>query len=96
VGERSSEVFDSTWLGVVEDSAYFGWRVVGWTGEPPNYPGNSNVHFHAFAQFNSMHSNLTYFSFADGSIRLITDDIAQPVFKAMGTIKGREVFDEDL
>ena len=100
-GERSDDTFDSTWMGVVDESMFAGWRVLGWTGEPPNHPGSSFVHFHAYAQFNSMHNHskhnrMAYFSFADGSVRSSTDDIDQPDFKAMGTIKGRERIDYDF
>ncbi len=56
IGERSGKVFDSTWLGVVHGSQYPVWRLVGWTGEPPNNSPISPVHFHGYAQFNSAHS----------------------------------------
>jgi prepilin-type processing-associated H-X9-DG protein len=94
VGERSTDTFDSTWLAVVERTHYTGWRVVGWTGEPPNHPGNSLVHFHAYAQFNSYHPGVVNFAFVDGSVRPITDTIEQPIFKAMGTINGGEKIGE--
>lgn len=94
VGERSKELFDSTWLAVVEGTTYTGWRVLGWTGEPPNHTGNSAVHFHAYAQFNSYHPGVANFAFVDGSIRPISEMIEPPVFKAMGTIKGGEKIGE--
>lgn len=91
VGERSGDIFDSTWVGVAPSAKYFGWRVVGWTGEPPNNKEYSvDPHFHGFAQFNSSHPSVTMFGFADGSIRSITDLIDPEVFKAMGSIKGGE------
>lgn len=91
IGERSGKVFDSTWLGVVHGSQYPVWRLVGWTGEPPNNPPTSDVHFHGYAQFNSAHSGLTNFAFLDGGVRVITDHVDPEVFKAMGTINGGEV-----
>lgn len=94
IGERSGNIFESTWLGVVHGSQFPVWRVVGWTGEPPNNPPISTVHFHGYAQFNSAHSGLTYFSFLDGSVRPITDTIDPEVFKAMGTINGGEISQE--
>ena len=109
VGERSSELFDSSWPGILDGSSHTGWRVVGWTGEPPNNPmrtepvvildddGNEvelEIHFHGFAQFNSSHSSVTMFSMCDGSTHMISDDIDPCTFKAMGTIRGREIVDE--
>ena len=91
VGERSSHVFDSTWFGVATNGAYSGWRVVGWTGEPPKNRMNSTVHFHGFAQFNSMHPAVTMFSFCDGSTKGISDSIDHNVFTALGTIRGGEI-----
>jgi prepilin-type processing-associated H-X9-DG protein len=104
VGERSSDLFDSQWPGILEGSSHAGWRVVGWTGEPPNNPQRTDplvvtnddgseevleIHFHGFAQFNSMHMGaVTNFCFVDGSVRPISDNISPFVFKAMGTIHG--------
>jgi prepilin-type N-terminal cleavage/methylation domain-containing protein len=106
VGERSSEMFDSVWPGVVTGSEFTGWRVVGWTWEPPNHPMQTEpvvilneegeeteleIHFHGFAQFNSMHlGGVTMFGFVDGSARSIDDGIDPLIFRAMGTIRGRE------
>ncbi len=106
VGERSADTFDSSWPGIVKGSEYTGWRVVGWTWEPPNNPPRTEpeiiidedgtrreleIHFHGFAQFNSMHAGgVTMFGFVDGSTRAIGDDINPLVFRAMGTIQGRE------
>jgi len=103
MGERSANVFNSQWAGIIDGSEHTGWRVVGWTGEPPNNPPRRDpvviinddgseeileIHFHGFAQFNSLHrGGLTTFGFVDGSVRFISDDIDPRVFKAMGTIK---------
>ena len=93
LGERSSPTFDSTWAGVVTGSEYPGWRVVGWTGEPPNTEVSTDAaHFHGFAQFNSMHyGGTTNFGFADGSVHVIDDAISADLFYAIGTIRGGEV-----
>jgi prepilin-type N-terminal cleavage/methylation domain-containing protein len=106
VGERSDKLFHSSWAGVATNSEYTGWRVVGWTWEPPNNPprtepeividenGNEReleIHFHGFAQFNSMHpGGLTMFGFVDGSTRALGDEIDPLLFRAMGTTQGRE------
>lgn len=109
VGERSGEIFDSSWPGILDGSKYTGWRVVGWTGEPPNNPMQTEptivinddgsetvleIHFHGFAQFNSSHIELTAFVMVDGSTHLIRDDIDPRIFEALGTIRGREVIDD--
>ncbi len=106
LGERSSDRFDSIWPGVVKGSEFTGWRVVGWTGEPPNNPPRTEpviivddkggeeelqIHFHGFAQFNSMHpGGITMFAMADGSTHPINDRIDPRIFRALGTIRGRE------
>lgn len=93
MGERSSDTFDSQWAGVVTGSEYTGWRVVGWTGEPPNNTANNAAaHFHGFAQFNSMHyGGATNFGFADGSVHVIDKDVKAEMFYALGTIRGGEI-----
>ncbi len=91
VGERSSNIFASSWVGVVHGTAYPCWRVVAWTGEPPNNKPSSEVHFHAYAQFNSAHYGLTNFSLLDGSVQTIADSVEPSVFKAMGTVRGTEI-----
>ncbi len=91
VGERSGQVFDSTWVGVVHGSSYPAWRILGWTGEPPNNKPGSDVHFHGYAQFNSSHHALTHFAMLDGSIQTIFDEVDPNVFQGMGTIHNREV-----
>ncbi|MFK7766799.1 MAG: DUF1559 domain-containing protein [Mariniblastus sp.] len=109
VGERSGSLFDSQWPGILDGSAYTGWRVVGWSGEPPNNPMRTEplvvvdengeeseleIHFHGFAQYNSMHNGITLFAFCDGSTRSISDNISPITFHAMGTIRGRETLRE--
>ncbi len=93
LGERSAATFDSSWAGVVTGSEYAGWRVVGWTGEPPNNTYSTDAaHFHGFAQFNSMHKGgLTNFGFADGSVHAIDSGVSAELFFALGTIRGGEV-----
>ena len=96
LGERSSDTFDSAWAGVVTGSKYTGWRVVGWTGEPPNNTGTSEAHFHGFAQFNSMHfGGMTNFAFADGSVHTIGEEVSRDLFFALGTIRGGEIIPHD-
>lgn len=94
VGERSGFIFDSTWVGVVHGAAWPAWRVLGWTGEPPNNKPMSEVHFHWYAQFNSAHWNLTNFLLLDGSVQVVSNDVDPETFRAAGTIDGGELADE--
>ncbi len=96
LGERSAfQVSESTWTGVVAGGEFFQWRVVGWTGEPPNYKGSSEpnaIHRHPYAQFNSAHPDgLTMFAFADGSVTTLAADVDFEIFHSLGTIRGREL-----
>lgn len=96
LGERSGnsrfttptdgDFFGSSWLGVVEESTYAGWRVVAWTTWPPKHGGGP-----AFPLFNSNHPGLTVFGFCDGSVHNIRDDIDWTTFRSLGTINGGEV-----
>lgn len=87
-GERTKRDLNSTWVGVVHGARIPVWRVVGWTYEPPNHkiPGET----HPYADFSSSHHNVTMFTFADGSVRPITDSIRVEIFQGMGTIRGQE------
>ena len=104
VGERSkgwleSETgiegeFHSTWAGVISGSQYTGWRVLGWTGEPPNNDpgGSSEAHFHGYAQFNSSHmGGVVIHAFADASIHAISEEVDHEIFAALGSVRGHEV-----
>jgi prepilin-type N-terminal cleavage/methylation domain-containing protein len=91
VGERSGFIFDSTWLGVQHGAAYPAWRILAWTGEPPNNEPFSDVHFHWYAQFNSAHWGLTNFVLLDGSVQVVADEVDPAVFQASGTIYGGEL-----
>ncbi|MBN2292253.1 MAG: DUF1559 domain-containing protein [Pirellulales bacterium] len=79
VGERSSKDYPSTWLGVVAGGQHAPGRVVGVAISPPN-SDESN-----FANFNSYHPSGTHFLAADGSVRLIPEDIQTEVYQALCT-----------
>jgi hypothetical protein len=94
LGERSSSGFDSSWAGVIDGDEFTGWRVVAWTGEPPNNRGQAGIEARRYAQFNSSHSSyLTIFAMADTSVSTIAAEIDPTVFRALGTIAGRETID---
>jgi prepilin-type N-terminal cleavage/methylation domain-containing protein len=91
VGERSKKLFDSSWVGSVHGASFPAWRLLGWTGEPPNNKPHSQVHFHGYAQFNSAHTGISQFVFLDGSVRTIADEVEFETFRSMGTIAGGEI-----
>jgi prepilin-type processing-associated H-X9-DG protein len=37
-----------------------------------------------------MHNGVTSFAFCDGSVKVISDNVEPDLFKALGTIRGRE------
>lgn len=92
-GERTKEDLESTWVGVVHGAHIPVWRVVGWTFEPPNHKIPGEVH--PYADFSSDHPNSTIFTFADGSVRPIHDDIRVDVFRSLGTTQGQEPISAD-
>ena len=91
IGERSSDIFDSTWVGVSSGTTNAGWRVLGWTGEVFN---NETVPFHPHAQFNSVHGQLANFAFCDGSIKLLKESIDPVTFESFGSINGAEIISD--
>ncbi len=85
VGERHSELMHSTWVGMVHSAKRPIWRVVGWTGLPPN----SDIRL--VANFSSHHNGVTNFVYADGSVQSLSDHIERDVFHALGSIDGAEI-----
>ncbi len=87
VGERSSRLDSATWVGAVP-GAYRGMaRIVGTAGTVPNHVLND------FADFGSHHPFGANFAMADGSVRLINDEIDLAVYQALATRDGRERVD---
>lgn len=85
VGERSSRLEPSTWVGTREDSDCGPGRLVGSASYPPN---SQATHTHNFSSF---HPSGTNFLSADGSVRLIAETIDGGVYRALCTRDGREV-----
>jgi type II secretory pathway pseudopilin PulG len=79
VGERSSEISPSTWLGVLAGAAHAPGRVVGVAITPPNSEET------AFANFSSRHPAGTNFVAGDGSVRLVPESIDMEVYHALCT-----------
>ena len=88
VGERRSNSdlgWYSTWVGVPPGGEEAFQRVLGAADHTPNH---RDLHFD---DFSSWHTGGTQFVFADGHVRFIGDGIDVEVYKAIATIRGREV-----
>lgn len=83
VGERSSKIDHSLWIGVVHGAEHAMARVVGSADHPPGH----SVHFD---DFSSAHPGGAHFAFGDGSARFIAETIDEGVFRALATRAGGE------
>ena len=88
VGERSSRVGGSTWVGVIPGAEEAMARVVGATDHLPN-----SEHIH-LDDFSSEHPLGAHFLLGDGSVRMIDDSMDLVIYQAMATRRGREVVQE--
>jgi prepilin-type N-terminal cleavage/methylation domain-containing protein len=79
VGERSSRLGESVWIGMVAGADEAMGRVVGSADHPPN-----DIHGH-FEDFSSHHPQGAHFLMGDGGVRLITDDVDEAVYQAAAT-----------
>ncbi len=82
VGERSSRIDKSMWVGVVAGADEAMARVVGSADHAPNDPHNH------FEDFSSEHTSVTNFLFGDGSVQAIDDEIDLEVYHALATRDG--------
>ncbi len=85
VGERTSRIDHSTWVGVVHGVKYSITRIVGTTIRPPNLKDGE------FEEFSSEHPAGAQFVYGDGSVRMIHNTIDPAVFQALGSRNGGEV-----
>ena len=88
VGERTSRLSYSTWVGSIHGGEHGPARVVGVATFPPNSDYNEEVAVH---NFSSLHPAGTQFVAADGSVKLITESIDTRVYHALCTMAGGEV-----
>jgi prepilin-type N-terminal cleavage/methylation domain-containing protein len=88
IGERSSKLGGSTWVGVVRNASEAMARVVGSTDHPPN-----STEYH-FDDFSSHHPTGAHFAMGDGAVRLITDSVDPDVYRALATRAGGEAYAE--
>ena len=85
VGERSSKIDSSTWLGAVPTADESLARILAIADHAPNTPGGH------LDDPGSYHPAGTNFVFGDGSVHLITETIDLTVYYAMATLAGGEV-----
>lgn len=90
VGERSSKLAPSTWVGVVTGGQHGVARVAGVASYPPNSEEAPVQYFHNFSSF---HTSGTHFLTGDGSVRLISDQIETNAYHALCTRDGGEIID---
>ena len=91
VGERSSALGFSTWLGVIPGGEEAMDRIVGICDLPPNPNRNDYDEEGEMDDFSSFHVNGTIFLFVDGSVRWISEGIDPEAYRAMATRAGGEV-----
>ena len=84
IGERSSRLIASTWVGMIHGATDAMSRVVGSCDHVPNDP---HAHLEDFSSFHATGAN---FVLADASVRLIGSDIDLPVYRALATRSGGE------
>ncbi len=84
VGERTSDLSYSTWVGVIAGGEHSPARVVGVAVYPPNAREDS-MH-----NFSSRHPAGANFLSADGSVRLVPSSIDEAVYRALCTRAGRD------
>lgn len=84
VGERSSRLGGSVWVGVVHGAEANMERVVGSADHPPNSPERH------FDDFSSHHPTGAHFLAGDGSAKLLSDDVDPVVYRALATREGGE------
>ena len=91
VGERSSKLAPSTWIGVVTGGQHGVARVAGVASYPPN---SEDTPAHYFHNFSSSHPAGTNFLSGDGSVRLIAETIDEDTFHALTTRAGGDIVGE--
>ena len=82
VGERTSKLSYSTWVGAVAGAEHGPARVVGIAQFPPNSEYNEEHYIH---NFSSLHPAGTHFLLGDGSVRLILETIDRLVYLSLST-----------
>lgn len=91
VGERRTRpLLDwySTWVGMVPEGEEAFARILGGADHVPNHP---DAHFE---DYSSVHTGGAQFCLGDGSVRFLSENIDEGVFRSLATIQGNEVVSE--
>jgi hypothetical protein len=84
VGERTSDIEYSTWIGAPAGEKCAPGLVVGTAGYAPNSAAD-DAH-----NFSSRHTSGTHFLVGDGSVHLVSQFIDEGVYHALCTVSGGE------
>ncbi len=87
VGERTSKLSYSTWVGAVAGSEHGPARVVGIGCFPPN---SEETYEHYVHNFSSLHPSGTHFVLGDGSVHMIIETIDRSLYLSLCTRAGHE------
>ncbi len=90
VGERTSKLSYSTWVGAVAGAEHGPARIVGVAQFPPNSEYDEEHYIH---NFSSMHPSGTHFLLGDGSVHLILETIDQRVYLRLATRAAGDLVD---
>jgi prepilin-type N-terminal cleavage/methylation domain-containing protein len=91
VGERTSKLSYSTWVGAVAGSEHGPARIVGVGQFPPNSEAEYEHYVH---NFSSLHPSGTQFVLGDGSVHLIRATIDRAVYLSLCTRAQADVVEE--
>lgn len=91
IGERSSFIGFSTWLGVVTEGEEAMDRILGICDKPPNPNPGEYDELGEMDDFSSFHTTGTIFCSADGSVHWISENIDRTTYQAWATRHGGEV-----
>ncbi|MEA1951400.1 MAG: DUF1559 domain-containing protein [Planctomycetota bacterium] len=91
IGERSSKLAPSTWVGMLTGGQHAPARVTGVAEFLPNSEETSAHYFHSFSSF---HPSGVHFLAADGAVHLISDDIQPNLYQGLCTRAGGEPVSE--
>lgn len=88
VGERSSRLMPSAWIGVAPQGDHSLMRIVGTADHAPNHPSGH------FDDFGSYHAGGCHFVMGDGSVQFIAETIDLKAYQALATRASGDIVSE--